>query len=114
MNQSVYLVAGFLFEACGLAGAVFVKALFHQFFQPFRNWLGSKCLAQDFMHDFEFTPLRMIASDFLLSDLPVKLADFQTKHDFLLPGHERLHEESAISVTIAIDRHTQDVTTAPL
>jgi hypothetical protein len=47
----------------------------------------------------------MIASDFLLSDLAVKLADFQTKHDFLLPGHERLHEESAISITIAIDHH---------
>jgi hypothetical protein len=48
----------------------------------------------------------------LLSDLAVKLADFQTKHDFLLPGHERLHEESAISFTIAIDRHGQNVTTA--
>jgi hypothetical protein len=95
-----------------LAGSELLHSLLYLLFQPFRNWLGSKCLAQDFAHDFEFTPLRMISSIFLLSDLAVKLADFQTKHDFLLPGHERLHEESAISFTIAIDRHGQNVTTA--
>jgi hypothetical protein len=113
MNRSVYLVVGFLFEAGCLAGTVLVKAFFHLLFQPLRNWFGVKCLAHNFVLDFELTPFRMIASDFLLSDLAVELADFETEQHFLLPGHERLHEESAIHLMLVADRHKQDVTTAP-
>jgi hypothetical protein len=106
MNEPVSISrAGFLFEADGLAGAVFVKALFHLFFQPLRNWFGAKCLAHNFVHYFKLTPFRMIASEFLFSDLAVELADFQTKQDLLLPGHERLHKESAIPVTPVADSH---------
>ena len=112
MNRSVYRVVGFLFEAGGLAGAVLVKAFFHLFFHPLRDGFGAKCLAHNFVLDFELTPARMIASDFLFSDLAVELADFETEQHFLLPGHERLHEESAIHVALVIDRHRQNVTTA--
>lgn len=65
------------------------------------------------MHNFQFAPFGMFASDFLFSDLAVELANFETEQHFLLPGHERLYEKSAIPVTIMIDRHRQNVTTVP-
>jgi hypothetical protein len=90
-----------------LAGAKLFQALLHQLFQPLRNWFGAKCLA----HNFVLTPFWMIASDSLFSDLAVELADFETEQHFLLPGHERLHEESAVHPPLVADRHKQDVTT---
>lgn len=65
------------------------------------------------MHNFQFAPFGMFAPDLLLSDLAVELANFETEQHFVLPGHERLYEESAIPVTIVIDRHRQNVTTVP-
>jgi len=63
------------------------------------------------MHDFQFAPFGMFASDFLFSDLAVELADFETEQHFLLSGHERLHERSAIHATTVSDHHNRDITT---
>lgn len=96
-----------------MADAVFIKALLHPSFHPLRNWSRAERLAEDFLHDFQFAPFGMLAAESLFSDFAVKLADFEAEQDFLLPGHERLHEESTVPVTIVSDRHNQDVTTAP-
>jgi hypothetical protein len=103
---------GFLFGGRPISGRGVPPAFAALAFPPTSEPVQSERLTENFMHDFQFAPFAMFASDFLFSDLSVELADFETQQHFLLPGHERLREESTIPAMIVSDRHKQDVIAA--